>query len=796
VKRIRFKSILVAAGVALLCQIAAAQTGAPATTQSAALDAVLTPIIQKAVSEGNIPGAVVVVGHNGQVVYRKAFGSRSLEPTREPMTVDTVFDLASLTKCVATTTSMMKLVEAGQIRLNDPVAKYLPEFAANGKGEVTIRQLMTHYSGLPEDLDLKQKWQGRETAYKMAMEQPLVNPPGAKFVYSDINFIVLAFIVEKLSGETLNDYASKNVFAPLGMHETRFQPPADWLPRIAPTEFDENGKMLRGVVHDPTARRMGGVAGHAGLFSTADDLAFFAEDLLGDSKVLSAASVNKMSTPEQPANATVLRGLGWDIDSPFSTNRGELLPVGSYGHTGFTGTSLWIDPTTNSFIILLTNAVHPRGGRNAVALRTKVASAVAATLELTTDQTQQMRIARMTGYNESIAGSRRVVARNGEVKLGIDMLEVDNFAALHPNPAHPVRVGVVANQTSIDSSGRRTIDVIAATPGLKLIAIFSPEHGINGTLDTTAISNSVDAATGATIYSVYGDKDAQRRPSAAALNSVDVIVFDLADAGVRFYTYETTLGYFLEAAAKSGREIVVLDRPNPINGAYVQGPVSDTGRESFTDYAAIPVRHGMTMGELAKFFNGEKKIGARLSVITMRGWQRGDWFDSTGVEWRNPSPNLRSLNAALLYPGIGMIEGTNLSVGRGTDRPFELLGAPWIKPAELALALNQRLIPGVRFVPVSFTPTSSNYANQLCGGVSIVVLDREVVDAPELGVEVATTLQALYPDKFEVKAIDLLMVNKSSVALFSAGADPRRIAEDWQDAIEEFNKIRGKYLLY
>jgi uncharacterized protein YbbC (DUF1343 family) len=359
-----------------------------------------------------------------------------------------------------------------------------------------------------------------------------------------------------------------------------------------------------------------------------------------------------------------------------------------------------------------------------------------------------------------------------------------------------VRVGVVANQTSIDSSGRRTIDVIAATPGLKLIAIFSPEHGINGTLDTTAISNSVDAATGATIYSVYGDKDAQRRPSAAALNSVDVIVFDLADAGVRFYTYETTLGYFLEAAAKSGREIVVLDRPNPINGAYVQGPVSDTGRESFTDYAAIPVRHGMTMGELAKFFNGEKKIGARLSVITMRGWQRGDWFDSTGVEWRNPSPNLRSLNAALLYPGIGMIEGTNLSVGRGTDRPFELLGAPWIKPAELALALNQRLIPGVRFVPVSFTPTSSNYANQLCGGVSIVVLDREVVDAPELGVEVATTLQALYPDKFEVKAIDLLMVNKSSVALFSAGADPRRIAEDWQDAIEEFNKIRGKYLLY
>ena len=532
------------------------------------------PIIQKAVDEGNIPGAVVIVGHNGQVVYRKAFGNRSLEPTREPMTADTIFDLASLTKCVATTMSVMKLVEAGQIRLNDPVSKYLPEFAAYGKGEVTIRQLLTHYSGLPEDLELKNKWQGRETAYKMAMDQPLINPPGAKFVYSDINFMVLAFIVEKLSGETLSDYAAKNVFAPLAMHETRFQPPAEWLPRIAPTEYDENNHMLRGAVHDPTARRMGGIAGHAGLFSTADDLALFAEDLLGNSKILSAASINKMSAPEQPANATVLRGLGWDIDSPYSTNRGELLPVGSYGHTGFTGTSLWLDPTTNTFIILLTNAVHPRGGKNAVALRTKVASAVAATLDLTTDQTQQMRIARLTGYNESIAGSRRVIARNGHVELAIDVLEADNFSALHPNPAHPVRVGVVANQTSVDSTGRRTIDVIAAAPGLKLNAIFSPEHGINGTLDTTAINNSTDSATGAPIYSVYGDTNAQRRPSAAALNSVDV-TFDLADAGVRFYTYETTLGYFLEAAAKSGHEIVVLDQSQPHQrrvppGAYLR----------------------------------------------------------------------------------------------------------------------------------------------------------------------------------------------------------------------------------
>lgn len=792
--RIKF-ILLAAAGILFLCQVNAAQSNT-ASTSSAALDSVLTPIVQKAVDEGNIPGAVLVVGHNGQVLYRKALGYRSLEPTREPMTADTIFDLASLTKCVATTMSVMKLVEAGEIRLNDPVSKYLPEFAQNGKAEVTIRQLMTHYSGLPDDLNLKEKWQSRDTAYKMAMEHTLANPPGTKFVYSDINFIVLAFIVEKLSGENLNDYATKNIFAPLGMKETRFLPPAEWLPRIAPTQYDEEGHMLRGVVHDPTARRMGGIAGHAGLFSTADDLTLFAEDLLGNSKLLSAASIEKMTTPEQPPTATVLRGLGWDIDSPYSTNRGELLPVGSFGHTGFTGTSLWIDPATNTFIILLTNAVHPRGGKSTVSLRTKIANAVTATLDLAPTAQTEHRLATITGYNEAIAAAHRFTARNGEVKLGIDVLEEENFASLHPDPAHPLRIGIVANQSSLDSAGHRTIDLIAHQPGLKLAAIFSPEHGINGTLDTTSINNSKDAATGIPVYSVYGDTDSARRPSPAILASLDVILFDLQDAGVRFYTYETTLGYFLEAAAHADRPLFVLDRPNPITGAYVQGPISDTGRESFINYAAIPVRHGMTMGELAKYFNLEKKINARLTVIPMRGWQRGDWFDSTGALWVNPSPNLRSLNAATLYPGIGILESTNLSVGRGTDTPFEILGAPWIHSRELASALNQRQISGVRFIPTTFTPTSSNYANQPCGGVQIIITGRDYLDAPELGLEIATMLHNLYPNDFQTKELDRLMLNKNSMDLFNSNADPRRIAEDWQDAIDEFIKVRTKYLLY
>jgi uncharacterized protein YbbC (DUF1343 family) len=753
-------------------------------------------IIDKAVAEGNIPGAVLLIGHNGKVVHRKAFGSRSLEPVRESMTLDTVFDLASLTKCLATATSVMKLVEDGRIRLGDSVATYLPDFAQNGKKDITIRDLMTHYSGMPPDLDLKSQWSGREAAYEMAMREKPINPPGSQFVYSDINFEVLGFIVEKIAGQPLNEYAAANIYAPLGMKNTRFLPPKEWLPRIAPTQYDEQGRMLRGVVHDPTARRMGGVAGHAGLFSTGDDMALFAEDFLSGFRILSRSAIDKMTTPQQPPNATVLRGLGWDIDSPFSTNRGELLPVGSFGHTGFTGTSLWIDPVTDTYIILLTNAVHPRGGKSTVSLRCKVATAVVQALNLTVTEQDKLRLARITGYNELMPASRRIVARNGDVKNGIDVLEAHNFRELHPDASHPVRVGLVTNQTGIDARGMRTADVLAHAPGVRLTAIFSPEHGIAGKLDTTAIGNSEDAATGVPIYSVYGDTDAKRRPPSVALESLDVIVFDIQDIGVRFYTYESTLGYFLEAAAKSGKEIVVLDRPNPIGGAYVQGPVADASRESFVSYWKTPVRHGMTIGELARMFNVEREINAKLTVVPMQGWIRGDWFDSTGELWVNPSPNMRNLTAAALYPGIGMIEASNISVGRGTDTPFEVIGAPWVNSIDLAKYMNARDIAGVRFIPIEFTPDSSSYAQQKCKGVQIVVTDRNALDAPELGIEFASALRSLYPADYKIAGLDTLMVSKASVDALAAGQDPRRVAEQWRDGLERFEALRAKYLIY
>jgi uncharacterized protein YbbC (DUF1343 family)/CubicO group peptidase (beta-lactamase class C family) len=775
--------------IALLCIAGCA----PAFAQQASAPNLndLDSIIQTSVQNHEIPGAVLLVGHDGQVIYRKAFGNRSLEPKVEPMTVDTIFDLASLTKVIATTTAVMQLEEQGRVRLNDPVVKYIPEFGQNGKGDITVRDLLTHYSGLAPDIDLTPAFTSRDTAYSLAFAATPIAPPETQFIYSDTNFIVLAALVERISGVPLDSYCAQNIFIPLGMSRTRFLPPADWISQIAPTEYDEQKQMLRGVVHDPRARRMGGVAGHAGLFSNADDLAKFAQALLDGSRVLSPLAIRKMTSPEQPPNLPAIRGFGWDIDSPFSSNRGELLPVGSFGHTGFTGTSVWIDPTTHTYIILLANSVHPRGQGFTVSLRTKVATAVAAAIPLTSDEQEALRWKTLTGYNEAMIAQRHLDDRNGSVLTGIDVLEAQDFASLRGR-----HIGVLTNQTGLDSAGHRTIDVLARAPGVQLTAIFSPEHGVTGELDTTKVGNSRDSATGIPVYTVYGGTDQARRPPLDVLKQLDAVIFDLQDAGVRFYTYETTLGYFLEAAAKTGTQIIVLDRPNPITGTLVQGPLSEPGRENFTNYGPVPVRHGMTLGELAQMFNSEHNIHAKLTVVAMQGWMRGDWLDSTSVEWINPSPNLRSLTEATLYPGVGLVEGTNVSVGRGTDTPFELLGAPWINARELTGYLNARQIPGVRFVPITFIPTSSNYSGQPCHGVNLVLTEREFLDAPELGIELASALLKLYPEQYHIEKIMEILANKAVYDALLRGEDPHRIDLDWQDELLKFEQVRDRYLIY
>jgi SSS family transporter len=827
----------------------------------------VTTLVNQAIAAKKLPGAVVLINHDGKTVFEDAYGVRKYvdEPgldgkpsPAEPMTVDTIFDMASLTKCLATATSVMQLVEAGKVDIDAPVVKYLPEFGVNGKEKVTVRELLTHYSGLPPDVSLKDAWglvkPDKAEGLKRAMESSLDSVPGTKFVYSDINYITLGMLVEKVSGETLDDYASEHIFKPLKMAHTRYlpitkacgpagpwaeNPPAsaypcaidgwgrwDWIHQIAPTQHDDQGTketnpdydfLLRGTVHDPTTRRMGGVAGHAGVFSTAGDVALFAQALLDrlagkpSDFPLKRETLKLMTEPEQPATAAggatiflqdgktttgiAARGFGWDINTAFSRPRGAVFPIESFGHTGFTGTSLWMDPNSDTFLVILANSVHPRGASPISPLREAVATAAARALHL---------------YDK---GTPAVA--DGPTLTGVDVLEATQFSVLREAAGRHnghLRLGVMTNQTGVDREGRRTIDVLMhSIPEVQVKTLFSPEHGLFGVKDTTKLGEEVDAVTHLPVVSLYGAKDEQRRPSMEALKNLDAVVIDLQDAGVRFYTYQTVVGYFLEAASQAHIEIIVLDRPNPIGGVAVQGPVSDNGVESYTDYMPLPIREGMTLGELALYFNGERllasetspnvrvPIRAQLTVVAMRNWAREQYFDNTGLKWINPSPNLRSAAANVVYPGVELLQSTNVSVGRGTEMPFMHIGAPYIDSVQLTAYLTARNIPGIRFAPASFTVTEDSnhfpFHGKTLPGIAFTVTDRAVLDSPELGIELISALHHLYPDFSMAKAAHLI-ANADTMRALENQEDPRKISEGWKTDLAAFEQRRQGYLLY
>lgn len=757
------------------------------------------PLVEEAIKAKQLPGAVVTVGRGDQVFYQKAFGHRSLEPALEPMTLDTIFDLASLTKVVATTTATMMLVEEGRVRLNDRVATFIPGFERYGKGDITVRHLMTHVSGLRPDLDMTLEFESYEEAIARAIEEVPTSPPGERLVYSDINYFLLGEIVHRVSGVTLDQFVRARIFEPLGMRDTMFNPPAPLVPRIAPTErctplawpCDKPGaRPLRGVVHDPTARRMQGVAGHAGLFSTAADLSIFCRMLIdggryGAARILSPLTVAKMTSPIALPGGQA-RGLGWDMDSVYSSNRGELLPLGSFGHTGFTGTSIWIDPTTRTWVVFLSNRVHPDGKGDVTPLRAKVATVAGASV--IDPPVEAVRAARSTGGDFGASGSVPGPATwSGPVLNGIDVLKADGFKLLKGR-----RVGLVTNHTGVSLEGESTIDLLAKADGVKLVALFSPEHGIRGLVDEQ-VTSSRDEKTGLPVHSLYGET---LRPTAQMLEGIDTLVYDIQDVGVRFYTYETTLAYLMEEAAKRKIKVVVLDRVNPIEGFRVEGPALDKSLLGFVGYFPMPVRHGMTVGELAKLFNGENHIGADLTVVQLKGWHREQWFDETGQSWVNPSPNMRTMNEATLYPGVCLIEGANVSVGRGTDTPFEHVGAPWIDGRRLAAALNGRGLAGVRFYATRFTPTTAKYKGEACQGVFMIVTDREAMEPVRVGVELIAAIYKAHPDRFDIDKTLRLVGSPTVLGRIKAGDDPARIAASWSNDEARFRLLRAKYLLY
>jgi uncharacterized protein YbbC (DUF1343 family)/CubicO group peptidase (beta-lactamase class C family) len=786
--------------------------------------------VADSIAKHELPGAVVLVARRGRVVWRKAYGSRAVLPEREAMTADTIFDLASLTKIVATTTSIMILVERGRLRLSDPVSLYLPELKGESRDSITIEQLLTHRAGYAPDFDLREQWSGYDEAMKRLAAEPLRNPPDTRFVYSDIGFIALGEVVHRVSGMPLDEFARRNIFEPLKMRDTAFRRMGEsatpsqgsarndslTIRRIAPTETRraagsylggvgdktaEGAKWLRGEVHDPTAYRMNGVAGHAGLFSTADDLAVYCQMMMnggeyGGVRILSPMSVALMTRPRAVTETGAARGLGWDIASSFSSNRGDLFPLGSFGHTGFTGTSIWLDPSSDTFVVFLSNRVHPDGKGDVGSLRGRIASIVAASI--TDKGVEQARTESARFASEVLMSMERVTSRanqmtslepptDAEVLTGIDVLERDGFKQLNG-----MRVGLVTNHTGRDRAGRQTIDALYAASNVRLSALFSPEHGIRGLADEK-VSDSMDEKTGLPVYSLYGET---RRPKPEQLKDLDALVFDIQDVGARFYTYISTLGYVMEEAARAGLPVYVLDRPNPIGGLDVEGPVADPDKLSFISYHTIPVRHGMTVGELARLFNEERKINCDLRVVKMENWRRGMWLDATNLTWVNPSPNMRSLTEAALYPGIGLLETTNLSVGRGTDTPFEVIGAPWLDGPRLASFLNNRKIAGVRFVPVRFTPKSSVFKNEECGGVNIIVTDRARFRSVLAGLEIAVALRKFYPAEWKVDDYARLLVNAETLAAVKRADEPEAIARLWTERLNEFRRARARSLLY
>ena len=761
----------------------------------------LTAVGRQAVASGELPGAVVLIGRGGEVRYLEAFGWRALVPEPAPMTPTTIFDVASLTKPLATALAVMALVEQGALSLDAPLRTYLPDFGDAAFAGATIRRLLTHSAGFPAIVPEATLSGGFPRAAEAVARMKLDSVPGTTFLYSDVGFILLGEVVRRASGESLDRYLEKRFFRPLALRDTVFRPPASLRARIAPTERVD-GHMLQGIAHDPRARALGGVAGHAGLFSTAPDLARLCQMLveggvLDGRRYLRAETIRTMWTRSPEGNGT--RALGWDVLSGYSAGMAPFFPEGSVGHTGFTGTSVWIDPKSRSFVIILTNRVHPAGGGAAYIreFRTRVTAAAGATLfgeapapaaapvppAADDPEAERSGADALPVPAESTPGPPATI----RVKSGLDALAEGNFSRLAGRS-----VALVTNQTGVDFRGRRGIDLLAGAPGVQLKAIFTPEHGLTGQLDDK-VPHGRDAVTGVPIWSLYGPT---LRPGAAMLKDVDTIVFDIQDVGARYYTYLTTLVYVMEEAAARGIAVMVLDRPNPITGRVVEGPVMDRDLTSFIAPHPLPVRTGMTIGEFARMAAAEKRIGVSLTVVPLEGWTRNRWYDETGLPWINPSPNIRSVTQALLYSGIGLLEATNLSVGRGTDTPFEVVGAPWIEPAGLAHTLNGLRLAGIRFEPVWFTPAASVHARVACGGIRLIVTDRETVRPVTVALALARALAVRHRDQFRPEAIQNLLVNRSTMwALLRGESLDRILAQASADRASFLNR-RAPYLMY
>lgn len=764
--------------------LAAPAWGPPTQERSAQSFDGASAVVEAAVEDGLIPGAVLVIGRGSTVLHEAAFGERA---PGVPMTIDTVFDIASVTKSVATGASVAKLMERGALKATDRVDAILPNLVPKDFGgesrPITVEHLLLHTSGLaPANplADFEGDGDALETAIRVFAARPLRSLPGETFAYSDLGYLLLGKIVETASGESLDAFARREIFEPLGMTSTSFGPlDEERLLRTAPTE---PGTPL-GVVHDPRARAVGGVAGHAGVFSTAHDLGRYcalmsgamgeeSPGLAGDSVAL-ATRPRFVPSPKRDvekvkgtADHGMARAYGLDVATGYSSPRGALFPrFRSFGHTGFTGPCYWIDARSDVWYVLMASRLQKAGYAPSLSpLRRATADAVA----------------RAAG----VFAAPRVPT----VRTGIDVLEAEDCARLGGR-----RIGLITNITGVTANGKRTIDVLHESKNANLVRLFSPEHGLFAKLEGK-VGDGLDEATGLPVFSLYGKT---RKPTPEMLEGLDAVLFDIQDVGVRYYTYPSTLGLTMEACAAAGVEVIVLDRPNPITGGRVSGPRTDEDRLSFIGWRPLPLTHGMTIGELGRMFNTEwGGIGCSLSVVPMQGWSRAMFWEETGVPWVNPSPNMRNPTQAVLYPCVGLLEGSNLSVGRGTDEPFELFGAPWIDGRLLVESLRAAALPGLQFAAIKFTPDASKFAGEVCGGVHITVVDRAAFRPVEAGMAIMWHLNDLFGEDFNAARGDSRLLSAGTFAALMAATEWRDVPSTWSADVASFLAQRTPYLLY
>jgi uncharacterized protein YbbC (DUF1343 family) len=723
-----------------------------------AITTALEKALEQSVSQSGSPGSAVYVGQRDQTLFSAATGSRQTTPKKLPATTATVYDLASLTKTVATATATMLLRDQGILDLDAPIVEHVPIPAFKA---VTTRHLLTHTGGFASSMLAYRDYTSMTEMIHHVAQNDFEGTPGEAHSYSDVGFMVLGLLMELAAKQTLDRYCRDHVFAPLGMNDTCFKPPEDWKDRCAATEdCPWRGYVVRGVVHDEAAFAAGGVAGHAGLFSTIGDLALFCRALL-EGTLLPAKTIKEMIALAQVPSYP-WQGLGWHLDPWLSEVQGALPARGVFGHSGWTGTSLWVDYASGLFCIQLGNTCHPtRKGRNNKTFRQVFYTAVADTL-----------------YENQRA-----------VHTGLDVIIRERF-----RPLRRESFALLTNGAATDMMGRSILDVLDLDDRLNLRLLYGPEHGLRGQAEAGEAVASEDGAV--PIVSLYGERKA---PSPEELKNIDLFVIDLPDVGARYYTYMATMKNCLEACAKYGTPVLVLDRPNPLGGIILEGPIA-RNTDSVVCCAPIPVRHAMTMGELATFFADQISPKLKLRVLQAEAWLRRLQFEACSLPWVAPSPNMPTVQTALVYVGTCLFEGTNLNEGRGTSTPFQRIGAPWIDSRRVLDAMDEEAQAGCAIEAIEYTPhaipgksANPRYKDELCSGIYIRVEDTEAFRPFSLAVALLSAIVKTHPGKMEwLPFFDVLAGSEELRAAIAQGVPPLEIVAGYADELARFDSGRPK----